>query len=197
MRATFRPVLRAVRATLRPVLRAVRATFRPVLRGVRAVLRAVRAVLRPVLRTVRATFRPVLRTVRAVLRAVRFIVAIVFLQFYFDVTICPFSSVISSITLHFLQTLPSHRASQYFFTGRSRLKCCASHAVQRVEPCSFLWSVRWSTRVDVRYGSLADTTARIGDVRFTSKSGHAQSRPQCLLSAMNGHISLPLPARIG
>ena len=55
-----------MRATFRPVLRAVRATLRPVLRAVRAVLRAVRAVL-----------RPVLRTVRAVLRAVRFVVAIV------------------------------------------------------------------------------------------------------------------------
>ena len=80
MRATFRPVLRAVRATLRAVLGAVRAT------------------LRPVLRAVRATLRPVLRTVRAVLRAVRFVVAIVFLRFCFD-TICTFSSVLSSTQL--------------------------------------------------------------------------------------------------
>ena len=29
---------------------------------------------------------------------------------------------------------------------------------------------------DVRYGSLADTAARIRDVRFTPKSGHAQRR---------------------
>ena len=64
----------------------MRATFRPV-------LRAVRATLRPVLRAVRATVRPVLRTVRAVLRAVRFVVAIVFLRFCFD-TICTFSSVL-------------------------------------------------------------------------------------------------------
>ena len=34
-----------MRATLRPVLRAVRATLRPVLRAVRAVLRAVRFVV--------------------------------------------------------------------------------------------------------------------------------------------------------
>ena len=101
MRATLRPVLRAVRATLRAALGAVRATFllaarataRPVLLAVRAVLLAVRATLRPVLRAVRATVRPVLRTVRAVLRAVRFVVAIVFLRFCFD-TICTFSSVL-------------------------------------------------------------------------------------------------------
>ena len=106
MRATFRPVLRAVRATLRPALGAVRATFllaaratgRPVLRAVRAVLLAARATVRPVLRAVRATVRPVLRTVRAVLRAVRFVVAIVFLRFCFD-TICTFSSVLSSTQL--------------------------------------------------------------------------------------------------
>ena len=84
-------VLRAARATLRPVLRAVRATLRPV-------LRAVRAVLRPALRAARATFRPVLRAVRAVLRAVRPVVAISFLH---------------SLVLHFLQTFPSHSASQY------------------------------------------------------------------------------------
>jgi hypothetical protein len=106
--------LRAVRATFRPVLRAVRATFRPVLRTVRAVLRVARAVLRPVLRVARATFRPVLRTVRAVLRAVRFVVAIVFLRFCFEVTICPFSSVHSSITLHLF-------AERAFAQGKSIL----------------------------------------------------------------------------
>jgi hypothetical protein len=106
VRATFRPVLRAVRATLRPALGAVRATFllaaratvRPVLLAVRAVLLAARDTVRPVLRAVRATVRPVLRTVRAVLRAVRFVVAIVFLRFCFD-TICTFSSVLSSTQL--------------------------------------------------------------------------------------------------
>jgi hypothetical protein len=69
-RAVFRPVLRAARAVFRPVLRAARATFRPVLR---AVLLALRAVLRTVLRAFRAVF-----------------VAIVFLPFCFDVTICSF-----------------------------------------------------------------------------------------------------------
>ena len=78
-----------MRATLRPVLRAVRATLRPVLRAVRAVLRTVRAVLRPVLRVARATLRPVLRAVRAVLRAVRLVVAIVLLPFGFDVAALP------------------------------------------------------------------------------------------------------------
>jgi hypothetical protein len=122
VRAVLRPVLRAVRATLRPVLRAVRATLRPVLRAVRAVLRAVRAFLRPVLRTVRATFRPVLRTVRAVLRAVRLVVAIVFLPFGFDVA-----------TLHFLQTLPSHRASQYFVTGSERRTRAGARAEEALD----------------------------------------------------------------
>jgi len=108
-------------------------------------LGAVRATFRPVLRAVLATLRPVLRAVRAVLRAVRFVVAIVFLRFCFDVVaICPFSSALSSNHASLLADLPSHMASQLLFYWRSRLKCCASHAVQRVEPCSFLWSVRWS-----------------------------------------------------
>jgi hypothetical protein len=84
-RAVFRPVLRAARAVFRPVLRAARATFRPVLRAVRAVFRPVlRAVLRAVLLALRAVLRTVLRAFRAVF------VAIVFLPFCFDVTICSF-----------------------------------------------------------------------------------------------------------
>ena len=67
----------------------MRATLRPVLRAVRAVLRTVRAVLRPVLRVARATLRPVLRAVRAVLRAVRLVVAIVFLPLGIDVAALP------------------------------------------------------------------------------------------------------------
>ena len=35
----------------------------------------------------------------------------------------------------------------------------------------------------VCFGSLADIRARTGHVRFTPKSGHAQSRYQCLVSA--------------
>jgi hypothetical protein len=31
----------------------------------------------------------------------------------------------------------------------------------------------WSLGVDVRYGSLADVSERITDVRFTPKSGHS------------------------
>jgi hypothetical protein len=93
-----------VRATLRPVLRAVRATLR-------AVLGAVRATFRPVLRAVRATLRPVLRAVRAVLRAVRFVVAIVFSDSVLMVQQCAF------IDSTFLHTLPSHSASQCLFNG--------------------------------------------------------------------------------
>ena len=44
-----------------------------------------------------------------------------------------------------------------------------------------------------RFGSLADIEARIGDVRFAPKSGHAHRRHQCLLSAKSGQIRL-LPA---
>jgi hypothetical protein len=43
--------------------------------------------------------------------------------------------------------------------------------------------------MDVRYGSLAESTARISDVRFPLKSGHAQRRDESLLSASNGHES--------
>src|SRR5206468_11938605 len=40
---------------------------------------------------------------------------------------------------------------------------------------------------NVRYGSLADTRAQIGNVRFALKSGHAESPHQCLLSAISRH----------
>ena len=40
---------------------------------------------------------------------------------------------------------------------------------------------------NVRFGSLADIRAWIRHVRFTLKSGHAQSGHQCQLGAMNGH----------
>jgi hypothetical protein len=39
----------------------------------------------------------------------------------------------------------------------------------------------------VRLGSLADLEAQISDVRFTPKSGHAESRHQCLLCANSRH----------
>ena len=87
-----------------------------------------------------------LRTVRAVLRAVvflvvvgfpDFVVAIVFLRFCFDVAICPFSSALSSNHASLFADLPSHMQINYFFTERSRLKCCASHAVQRSSPAAF------------------------------------------------------------
>jgi hypothetical protein len=40
---------------------------------------------------------------------------------------------------------------------------------------------------NVRFGSLADITRWIGEVRFTLKSRHVPSRHQCLLSAKSGH----------
>ena len=108
VRATFRPVFRATRATFRPVFLSARATFRPVLLATRAVLRAVSRVV----------------------RAVVLLVAIVFLPFCFDASV--YSSESAFIEwLHFLQTLPWHMASQLLFTGRSRLKCCASPPICR------------------------------------------------------------------
>src|SRR5262245_21517226 len=44
-----------------------------------------------------------------------------------------------------------------------------------------------AARPYVRFGSLADIRKRIRDVRFTPKSGHAQRRHRCLLSANSGH----------
>ena len=41
--------------------------------------------------------------------------------------------------------------------------------------------------LNVRFGSLADISQHIRDVRFTLKSGHAQRRHRCLLSAISGH----------
>ena len=43
----------------------------------------------------------------------------------------------------------------------------------------------------VCFGSLADVRAWIRHVRFTLKSGHAQSRYQCLQSANSGHLQSP------
>ena len=39
-------------------------------------------------------------------------------------------------------------------------------------------------------GHLADARARMGHVRFTPKSGHAQSRHRCLQRANSGHKPL-------
>src|SRR6476660_8133094 len=39
----------------------------------------------------------------------------------------------------------------------------------------------------VCFGSLADISERIRDVRFTPRSRHAHRRHQCLLSAISGH----------
>ena len=40
---------------------------------------------------------------------------------------------------------------------------------------------------DVRFGSKADISACVRDVRFTPKSGHFQRRLRCPLSAKSGH----------
>jgi len=45
--------------------------------------------------------------------------------------------------------------------------------------------------VNVRYGSLADISQRIRNVRFTLNSGHAPPDHQCPLSARSGHRSVP------
>src|SRR5262245_47907394 len=55
--------------------------------------------------------------------------------------------------------------------------------------CRFLPHSQPATRSlyrPVRYESLADIRVRIGDVCFTPKSGHAQRRYKCPLSAMSG-----------
>ena len=39
----------------------------------------------------------------------------------------------------------------------------------------------------VRFGSLADITARLRDVRFTPESRHVQRNEPCLLWANSGH----------
>jgi hypothetical protein len=45
---------------------------------------------------------------------------------------------------------------------------------------------------NVRFGSLADISELIRDVRFTLESGHPPGKRQCLLCALSGH---PCPAR--
>ena len=44
----------------------------------------------------------------------------------------------------------------------------------------------WQVDGEVCFGSLADTEARIRDVRFTLRSGHAHRRHRCLLCANSG-----------
>jgi hypothetical protein len=39
---------------------------------------------------------------------------------------------------------------------------------------------------NVRFGSLADICSALGDVRFTSESGHVQRNSACLLWANSG-----------
>ena len=63
---------------------------------------------------------------RVVLRAVVFLVAIVFLPFCFDDAL-PIRGALASITLHFLQTLPSHMASQLLLEVEVKMLRIASN----------------------------------------------------------------------
>jgi hypothetical protein len=49
--------------------------------------------------------------------------------------------------------------------------------------------VRRASDADVRYGSLADISERIIDVRFSAESGHAERQPRRPLSAISRHWS--------
>jgi hypothetical protein len=55
------------------------------------------------------------------------------------------------------------------------------------------WSFQNRTTLngpDARYGSLADISERIRDVRFTLESGHPPGQRQCPLSANSRHSRL-------
>ena len=53
--------------------------------------------------------------------------------------------------------------------------------------CSVMFVSSAGMVSDVRFGSLADIRARIWDVSFTPKSGHAERRYKCPPSANSGH----------
>ena len=48
-----------------------------------------------------------------------------------------------------------------------------------------------SFKARARLGSLEDISERIRDVRFTPRSGHAQGRHRCLLSAISRRSDPP------
>jgi hypothetical protein len=50
--------------------------------------------------------------------------------------------------------------------------------------------------VNVRFGSKADIGGRLGNVRFTPKSGHRNSRAECPLCAKSRHYALQQNALI-
>jgi hypothetical protein len=62
-----------------------------------------------------------------------------------------------------------------------------------VAPGAAAWvgaSRSFARKVDVanvRFGSIADISERIRDVRFAPESGHVQRRHRGLLSAISGH----------
>src|SRR5512141_885499 len=51
--------------------------------------------------------------------------------------------------------------------------------------------------MNVRFGSLADISERIRDVRFTPESGHAERQHRGPLCAISGHPLLPHSSIIG
>lgn len=86
---------------------------------------------------------------------------------------------------------PSGPPSALYFSqavARERIQKTSGHR----SPTRWLRvpAVRVSPQIhtsDVRLGSLADISAVISDVSFPPKSGVAQRRDQCLLSAISGH----------
>ena len=48
-------------------------------------------------------------------------------------------------------------------------------------------TLKRSAKPNVRFGSLADITARSRHVRFTPNSGHLSARAGCPLCAISGH----------
>ena len=71
-----------------------------------------------------------------------------------------------------------------------RIHCttgCHYHCVSSVRGSHTVGQVA----ADVRYGSLADTRARLSDVRFPLESGHDQRRHEFPLSAISGHRAQP------
>src|SRR5262249_42518130 len=72
-----------------------------------------------------------------------------------------------------------------FFDPELRARCERAHQ-ERV----LLESELTRPMLNVRFGSLADIRERTRDVRFTPRSGHAQRRHRCLLSAISGHHRL-------
>jgi hypothetical protein len=68
---------------------------------------------------------------------------------------------------------------RWYLRRRRHSRACSARAAKRV-------SLRAWSRIDVRFGSLADISERTGDVRFTPESGHAERQHRRPLSANSG-----------